>query len=141
MGNELVLDPTAEKILFIANGIGITPFIAMSKDVLLNYPNAKSIHLLSGQRYEKDLLYHDYFSKLAEQYDRFSYTPILSRDKTTSLKKGYVTAELKDMVDLDGYKVYMCGTKDMLTDSYNILLEKGVKKEDISYESEDKISL
>lgn len=141
MGNELVLDPSAEKVLFIANGIGITPFIAMSKDVLLNYPSAKSIHLLSGQRYEKDLLYHDYFNELAEQYDRFSYTPILSRDKTTSLKKGYVTAELKNMVDLEGYKVYMCGSKNMLKDSYNLLLEKGVKKEDISYESEDKICL
>lgn len=139
MGNHLVLDPSGEKFLFIANGIGITPFIALTKDVLLNYPNAKRVHLLSGQRYEKDLLYNNYFSKLAGQDSRFRYTPILSRDKTTSLKKGYVTAELKDMGDLTGYRVYMCGTKNMIRDSYKILLEKGVKKEDIYYESEDNI--
>jgi NAD(P)H-flavin reductase/NAD-dependent dihydropyrimidine dehydrogenase PreA subunit len=141
MGNELVLDPSAEKVFFIANGIGITPFIAMAKDILLNNSNAKNILLLQGQRYEKDLLYHDYFNNLAEQYDRFLYTPILSRDKSTSLRKGYVTAILKEMVDLEGYKVYMCGSKNMLTDSYHILLDKGVKKEDISYESEDKLNL
>jgi NAD(P)H-flavin reductase len=141
LGNELVLDPSAEKILFIANGIGITPFIAMSKDVLLNYPNAKIIHLLAGQKYEKDLLYHDYFNQLAEQYAKFSYTPILSRDETTSLKKGRVTAGLRNMPDLKGYKVYMCGTKNMLRESYKILLEKGVEKADISYESESKIVL
>lgn len=140
MGNELVLKD-AEKILFIANGIGITPFIAMSKDVLLNYPNVKIIQLLSGQKYEKDLLYHDYFNKLAEQYDNFNYTPILSRDKTTSLKKGRVTTELKNMTDLKGYKVYMCGTKNMIKESYHMLLEKGVEKADISFESESKIIL
>lgn len=141
MGNALVLDPSAEKILFIANGIGITPFIAMTKDVLLNYPNAKIIRLLSGQKYEKDLLYHDYFHKLSEQYDRFSYTPVLSRDKATDLKKGHLTTELQNMSDLKNYKVYMCGTKNMIKESYNILLEKGVKKADISYESESRINL
>jgi len=141
MGNELVLDPSAEKILFIANGIGITPFIAMLKDALLNYPNAKIIHLISGQKYEKDLLYHDYFNNLAEQYDKFSYTAIVSREKTTSLKKGRVTEELRNMTDLKGYKVYMCGTKNMIKESYNILLEKGVDKADISYESDNKVIL
>lgn len=29
----------------------------------------------------------------------------------------------------------------MITDSYNLLIEKGVKKEDIHYESEEKIAL
>ncbi len=141
MGNDLVLDSSAEKVLFIANGIGITPFITMSKDIIMNYPKVHIIHLLSGQKYEKDLLYHDYFNELALNDKRFSYTPILSRDKTSSLKKGYVTTELKNMADLAGYKVYLCGTKNMLKDSYKILLEKGVKKEDISYESESKIKL
>lgn len=141
LGNHLVLDPAGEHFLFIANGIGITPFIALTKDVLLNYPAVKSVRLFSGQRYETDLLYHDYFNQLAEQYDKFSYTPVLSRDQATSLKKGYVTAELKNMADLTGYKVYLCGTKNMIRDSYKILLEKGVKKEDIYYESEDNIIL
>ncbi len=44
-------------------------------------------------------------------------------------------------MDLKGYKVYICGSKNMVIDSYNILLKKGVKEEDIFYESEEKISI
>lgn len=140
MGNDLVLDKSAEKVLFIGNGIGITPFIALSKDVLLNYPSAKEVTLLDGQRYEKEFLYSDYFKSLAEEYDHFKYVPMVSREDVDSIRRGYVTAVLKEM-DLEGYTVYMCGSTNMITDSYNILLSKGVKKENIYYESEDKITM
>lgn len=140
MGNDLVPDKSADKVLFIGNGIGITPFIALSKDVLTNYPNLKEVKLLDGQRYENEFLYHDYFKELHKAHEKFEYIPMVSRDNSTSIKKGYVTAALKDL-ELKGYKVYMCGSKNMITDSFKILLDKGVKKEDIFYESEEKIAL
>ena len=140
MGNELVLDPEAEKVLFIANGIGITPFIALTKDVLLNSPNVREVKLLAGQRYEHELLYQAYFNQFAKQYEYFDYIPVLSRDESSNLRKGYVTNELKN-INVEGYKVYMCGSKNMIRDSFNILLENGVKKEDIFYESEERIKL
>ena len=121
MGNELVLDPEAEKVLFIANGIGITP-IALTKDVLLNSPNVREVKLLVGQRYEHELLYQDYFNQFAKQYEYFDYIPVLSRDESSNLRKGYVTNELKN-INVEGYKVYMCGSKNMIRDSFNILLE------------------
>lgn len=65
---------------------------------------------------------------------------MVSRDNSNSIKKGYVTDALKEL-DLTGYKVYMCGSKNMITDSYKILLNKGIKKEDIYYESEEKIAI
>ena len=140
MGNELVVDGTIEKILFIGNGIGITPFIGLTKEVLANKPNVKEVKLLDGQRYEDEFLYRDYFESLVKEDKRFHYLPIVSRDKNSSIKKGYVTHLLKDM-DLEGYKVYMCGSKNMIIDSYRILLDKGVKKEDIFYESEERIAI
>lgn len=140
MGNELVPDKSADKILFIANGIGITPFIGLTKDVLLNYPNVKEVILLNGQRYEEDLLYDDYFKNLERLYSKFRYIPVLSRDKESSLRKGYVTDILKE-IDVTGSYVYMCGSKNMILDSYEILLNKGIEKEHISYESEEKIAV
>lgn len=140
MGDELVPDKSADKILFVGNGIGITPFIALSKDVLLNYPKVKDVKLLDGQRYEREFLYHDYFKSLDKDHEKFSYIPMVSRDNSNSIKKGYVTDALKEL-DLTGYKVYMCGSKNMITDSYKILLNKGIKKEDIYYESEEKIAI
>lgn len=140
MGDELVLDPLDEKVLFIANGIGITPFIALAKDALTNHPNIKKVKLLAGQRYEKELLYHDYFQELEKEYENFDYIPVVSRDEESDIKKGYVTDILKDM-ELDGYKVYMCGSKNMIKDSYNVLLNKGIEKKDIFYESEERIKV
>ncbi|HHV39070.1 MAG TPA: 4Fe-4S binding protein [Tepidimicrobium sp.] len=140
MGNELVVDNSAEKVLFVGNGIGITPFIGLTREILSNSSSVKDIKLLDGQRYENEFLYKGYFESLSQEEDRFQYIPVVSRDKNSSLKKGYVTHVLKDM-NLDGYKVYMCGSKNMIVDSYNILLDKGVKKEDIFYESEERIAM
>ena len=108
--------------------------------MLTNNPRVKDIKLLDGQRYENEFLYRDYFESLDKEEDNFEYIPMVSRDKNTSIRKGYVTHALKDM-DLKGYKVYICGSKNMVIDSYNILLKKGVKEEDIFYESEEKISI
>ena len=84
------------------------------------------------------MLYHEYFNDLQDKDDRFEYIPIVSRDKESSLRKGHVTSHLKNM-DLNDYKVYMCGTQVMIKDSFNILLEKGLSADDISYESEEKV--
>lgn len=140
MGDELVPEENTEKVLFIGNGIGITPFIALSKDMVLNRPNVKKVKLLYGQRYEHEFLYHSYFQDLASRFDQFEYIPVASRPESKNVRGGYVTGLLKEM-DLEGYKVYMCGSKNMIIDSYNLLLEKGMKKNDIFYESEEKIKL
>ncbi len=139
MGDALVVDENAEKILFLANGIGITPFIALSKSVLESLPNIKSVKLLAGKRRKNELLYDAYFRSL-ENDRRYEYIPVVSRDKDSGLRNGYVTDVLKEM-DLEGYQIYMCGTKSMIIDSYRILLDKGIKKEDIHYESEERIDV
>lgn len=140
MGDELVVDNSHEKILFVANGIGITPFIGLTKEVLTSNPNLKELKLLDGQRYEDEFLYREYFEALEKKDSRFQYIPLVSRDKNSTLRKGYVTHVLEDL-DLEGYRVYMCGSKNMILDSYNILLKKGIKEEDIFYESEERIEI
>lgn len=60
-------------------------------------------------------------------FNIFDYTPILSRDKNNKHKKGYFTEALKEM-DLKDFKVYVCGSKNMIKDSYDILLNQDVKK-------------
>jgi len=140
MGDELVPEENANKILFIANGIGITPFIALAKDMMANRPNVEKVILLNGQKYGNEFVYNDYFNELDQDNSSFEYIPVASRETNLSegLRKGYVTDVIKDL-DVTGYKVYMCGSKNMIVDSYNILLSKGLTDADIFYESEEKI--
>lgn len=142
LGDELVPSKDAKKVMFVANGIGITPFIALVKDVLLNRPDIEEVKLLNGQKFGNEFIYDEYFRELSKDYDKFEYIPVASREKDldNSLRKGYVTNIIQEF-DLVDYKVYMCGSKNMITDSYKILLGKGLTTSDIFYESEDKIKV
>lgn len=138
MGEELVVAEDAKKVLFVGNGIGMTPFIALAKDTLKHRENIDDVVFVHGQRKEKDFYYHDYFLDLEKSHDRFNYLPIASRPEQSSTAKGYVMDQIKDL-DLKDHHVYMCGSPRMITDTMNLLLEKGVPRDRISYESEEKI--
>lgn len=142
MGDELVVGDDVKKVLFVANGIGITPFIALVKDVLLNRPDIEEVKLLNGQKFENEFIYDDYFRELSKEYDKFHYIPVASREENLDkgLRKGYVTNLIKEL-DVADYKVYMCGSKNMIADSYKILLDKGLETSDIFYESEEKVKV
>ncbi len=138
MGKDLRIDHKKSKLLFVANGIGITPFVAATKN-LLEYKDTYNfkgdITLLYGVRYEEDLIYDDFFTKLDKQYSNFHYHKTLSREDSSNARKGYVSHILKE-IDIDtDTTVYICGTKAMADDIMKILTEKGISKEAISYES------
>jgi len=78
MGEFLLQDNTKD-VVFVANGIGITPFISMAKEALKRKKG--KVKLLFGVRNEKDIMYDDYFKKLKEEYPDFEY--ILSLTKPT----------------------------------------------------------
>ena len=139
MGNHLVPEEGTEKILLIGNGIGITPFIGLAKESLrLN--GVESVKLLNGQRYVDDFIYNDYFKNLERESEVFEYLPAASREDHEDFYKGYVTGLLREM-DVEGYKVYMCGSGAMIRECHDILRSKGISSDDIFFESEERIQL
>ncbi len=138
MGEELVVKEKVSKVLFVGNGIGMTPFIALTKDTLKHRRDIDRVTFVHGQRMEKDFYYQDYFLDLEKAYNKFTYLPIASRPEKSETPKGYVMDGIKDL-DLKDHHVYMCGSPRMITDTMNLLVEKGVQKDRIFYESEEKI--
>jgi NAD(P)H-flavin reductase/polyferredoxin len=134
LGNELIVDKSAEKVLFVANGIGITPFIPMIRDMIENPNNTKDIKLVYGVRSETEFIYDEYFNKYSKDNDKFEYIKIASRPKKDDIRKGYVTDIIKEL-EPKGYKVYICGSKPMIKDTLKTLDVLDVKKEDVFYES------
>jgi NAD(P)H-flavin reductase/ferredoxin len=137
MGKALRIDHKKKKLLFVANGIGITPFAAAAQNLLEyrdNYNFTGEITLLYGVRYQKDLIYDDLFTRLSRKYSNFHYYKTLSREDSSVARKGYVTNILREInIDKDT-TAYICGTKAMADDVKNILIEKGIPQEAISYE-------
>lgn len=135
LGRELIVDPTAEKVLLIGVGIGITPFLPITHDIIKNNLPVKEIKLLFGTKYEKEQIYKDELEALAkESKGRFEFRQIVSREKEWKGRKGHVTDHLSD-IDLKGYKIYMCGPEKAMKSSYEKLVDLGVDPGNIRYES------
>lgn len=134
MGNELIIDKLAEKVVLVAGGIGITPFKAIVKDLIKNNDKIKEFKLIYGANYANEFIYDEEFSKLQTESDKFEYIKVAAFDENWKGKKGFVTDVMKEM-DLTDYKIYMCGPPPMTNASIKLLKDMNISEEEINYES------
>lgn len=134
MGKELVVNKKSDKFLFVAGGIGITPFVPMAGDIIRNSNAPKNLKLIYGVNQAKELIYDEHFNTLQSESNKFEYIKVAATDKDWPGKKGFVTDVIKEL-DLKGYKVYMCGPKPMINASLKVLHSAGVEPDNIYYES------
>jgi len=123
-------------LVFIAGGVGITPFMSMIKHNL--YSNKKqNITLIYGARTKKDIIFKNTLDKIKEKWFKKVY--VLSDEKSFSKnwKNGYIDTEIiKNNVDnLKNSLFYICGPEPMKENITKILKDLGVKKSNIKIES------
>ncbi len=99
------------KALYLAGGSGITPFLSMIRENLSTNKDRDMV-LLYGAATEDVALYHDELSKLAAEYDNFSYHFIASDPAPGySGETGFMTEELiaRIVPDFAERTSYICG--------------------------------
>lgn len=133
MGEKLQVDSSADKILFVGGGIGITPFVSMTHEVLHNSQKPQVLKLIYGARQSSDLIYNEHFDHLDQSHNGFEYIKVIASGDNSSAHKGFVTDVMKS-TNLEGYKVYLCGPLPMINASIKALMDAGVKENDIFYE-------
>ena len=135
MGRDLIVDKSAAKVLLVAGGIGITPFVPIVRDLIETGNSVEQIALIYGVNKEEEFIYDDYFKTLAASQPKFTYLPVVAFPGESWKKhRGFVTDVMKNM-DLKGYKVYMCGPKPMIKATLEVLKTKGLDEKDIFAES------
>ena len=140
LGEFTFKSPPDKKILFIGTGTGLAPLKSILEDELETKNNQQSIHLLFGVRHIKDLFYQDQLAQLAAKHSNFTYTTTLSQPEsedwaTQGGKIGRVTAHLENLdLDSTNTNVYICGLKDMVLQTTEILQQKGLPKEALYFE-------
>ena len=120
-----------EPVCFIATGVGIAPFYAIMHDAL-DRGCKRKIRLFFGFRYEKDIFYREELDALCEKYPNLTYTIILSRpeDPDYSGEKGRVTDLIENHFDeIKNSEFFICGIGEMVCDSQELLMKKGIAKE------------
>lgn len=107
-------------LIWIAGGIGITPFLSLAKDL---HPN--KVHLFWCVNTSEEAVYLDELQKIADNNPNFQFT-IWASDES-----GYLTA---DQLGIQNYKnkgYLLCGPKPLKESLMKQLKQKGVQAGDI----------
>lgn len=104
--------------IWVASGTGIAPFIAMLKS---GY-QAPAL-LLQGSSVTQGLWFSDFFAKRLGN----KYIPCITRQPDAAGFHGRVTQKLEDIdFDADETSFLLCGRAEMVVDSRDILINRGV---------------
>ncbi len=112
-----VNDP-GSKHLFIASGVGISPFRSFVK----TYPDL-DYTLIHGIRFAEEEV-------MGEDFEKGRYISCVSKGGGGAFK-GKVTDYLKGLEVAQGTFCYICGNQFMVRDVYRLLVEKGIPEENI----------
>ncbi|KGE71603.1 ferredoxin reductase family protein [Spirochaeta lutea] len=155
VGDELVLEgpygwfshvrfPLSAPLLFIAGGIGITPFLSMLAFLAEHDPDRR-VMLVWGNKEPKDAGFQDELVRYKSSMRALSVLHVFSHstDNHEVLSdpwvSGFVTTELLNtrLTDLDSWGVMLCGPPVMMKKLVPDLLAAGVEKKNLLYERFD----
>ena len=106
----------AKKVICLAGGSGITPFISMA-NAINDGDEDFELTLLYGSRNKDSVLFRDELDKLASECDKIKVVHVFSDEKRVpkNCEKGFITAELikKYAPENEEYSVFICGPQQM----------------------------
>jgi len=133
-GDFILRQPAENEVCFIATGTGVAPFKPMIAQLLLSDPKVH-VKLVFGNRYTKDILYHDHWNELALNHPNFSYYPVLSREEWNG-STGYVhECYLPMFKHAPLAQFYICGWKEMISETRRNLKSLGYNRKQYFIES------
>jgi ferredoxin-NADP reductase len=138
---NFILRPPPSDTLLIATGSGIAPFRSMLHWALADPLRHDGRHfwLVFGCRDEQDLYYHEEFLAFEAAHGNFHYLPTLSRGGPGwQGRRGHVQEHLGGIVQgRANLRACVCGLKDMVAASRDLLQQLGVDRRSILYEKYD----
>lgn len=128
----------AESIVLIGGGVGVTPLMSVIR-YLLDCGWKKEIFLIFSCRAPDDFIFADELRLLEKRHINLHITVAMSRiDKEIKgVYKGRISKDLiaKFIPNIQSQRVHLCGSRPMADAVKDMLLELGVAKEQIKYES------
>jgi predicted ferric reductase len=134
-GSFSFLDHDATNLVFIAGGIGITPFMSMLR-YMADKKLDRNILLMWGNKTEKDIAFRDELERIGVAMPTLRVVHVLSNQPDWSGEKGYVDVDLLRKY-LDGVvnpQVFVCGPPIMMTKVIHALQQLNMPKKRIHFE-------
>ena len=128
----------AKKVICVAGGSGITPFVSMA-NAIADGDEDFEMTLLYGSRNYDNILFKNELDELVEKCDKIKVVHVLS-DSGTKVKKkdekGFITAELikKYAPEDENYSVFVCGSQRMYEFVDKEIEKLGIPKKFVRHE-------
>ncbi len=124
-----------KNLVFIAGGIGITPFISMLRYVY-DKKLEKNIILIWGNKTSDDIAFKDELEMLESKIPSFKVVHVMSNQNDWQGEKGFIDSEkLKKYIkDFQNSQFFVCGPPIMMKKVIKALKELGVSNRKIHYE-------
>lgn len=136
MGRFVIQENDArEAVVLVGTGSGIAPLHSMVVDQLKNKGFTKPMILYWGLRHASHLVWQDEFMRWSKKFSNFKFHPTLSRPEAQwPLCRGRVTdcLQMHDLPPNADY--YLCGSKEMIADTKQILEQREVVSDRIFHE-------
>jgi predicted ferric reductase len=140
---------SGRKLVMLAGGIGITPFLSMLRTIardVANQENADSIarmwevELVWNVRYRSDLFCRAELEDIARTVPGVSWTPVISREEDDNGKRGRLDAAwlqqwLSQRADAADRDYFLCGPAGQMEMLISVLISAGVPKQHIHFEN------
>ncbi|MBQ1966797.1 MAG: iron-sulfur cluster-binding domain-containing protein [Clostridia bacterium] len=127
----------AKKVICLAGGSGITPFVSMANAIKDGDEDFEMV-LLYGSRNYDNILFKDELAALEKECDKIKVVHVLSDEKKAKkgTEKGFITAELikKYAPENEEYSVFICGPQQMYDFLDGELEKLGKEKKYIRHE-------
>jgi len=119
------------QLVFLAGGIGITPFLSMLRNLRRTDPSRK-VMLIWNARTRRDLIQQREMEEMLRDMPNFIYAPVLSRDAEWEGRKGRIDVDLLRQVlgddpgTLAAADFFICGPPPMIASCEAALLKLGI---------------
>jgi ferredoxin-NADP reductase/ferredoxin/truncated hemoglobin YjbI len=125
-------DENAPNLLFISTGTGVAPHLGIAKDALLSgYQGA--IKLYHGAQKQHADYPKTYLEELTQKYPNFSYVLCTNDevDNNDVVIGNPVEVALQQNKDISGWRVYLSGQPEMVTNAEQAVISLGVTQESV----------
>ncbi len=124
-----------KKLVFIAGGIGVTPFRSMLK-YLADRNEKRSVTMIYSSPTMQEIAYYDVFEQAARKIGAntiFTFTDKAKLDPTWKGHTGYVTAPMiaKEIPDYKDRMFYISGPRNLIDASKDVLTGMGIHRSQI----------